>query len=105
MRHTHLDRHVHGPCHTPGIVKTHSVKITRAEGRETIMVERIVYADRSTWGQLIIHIAADSGAVGPDQRLFPYQRFAHAGAEREAGDRKSTRLNSSHLGISYAVFR
>src|SRR5205814_9122831 len=23
---------------------------------------------------------------------------------REAGDRKSTRLNSSHLGISYAVF-
>src|SRR5436853_3758719 len=27
----------------------------------------------------------------------------HAGA-RSDGDRKSTRLNSSHLGISYAVF-
>src|ERR1035441_7279460 len=28
-----------------------------------------------------------------------------AGAQgRAAGDRKSTRLNSSHLGISYAVF-
>src|SRR5262245_64667747 len=27
-----------------------------------------------------------------------------AGAAREAVDRKSTRLNSSHLGISYAVF-
>src|SRR5438045_7152250 len=26
------------------------------------------------------------------------------GAEFPAGDRKSTRLNSSHLGISYAVF-
>src|SRR5258705_4256674 len=25
-------------------------------------------------------------------------------AESRAGDRKSTRLNSSHLGISYAVF-
>src|SRR5438045_8333125 len=27
-----------------------------------------------------------------------------AGVLREHGDRKSTRLNSSHLGISYAVF-
>src|SRR2546426_9986904 len=27
-----------------------------------------------------------------------------AGRPREAGDRKSTRLNSSHLVISYAVF-
>src|SRR5947199_5803841 len=26
------------------------------------------------------------------------------GGARRAGDRKSTRLNSSHLGISYAVF-
>src|SRR5205814_9938204 len=26
------------------------------------------------------------------------------GGRRRAGDRKSTRLNSSHLGISYAVF-
>src|SRR5262245_56493452 len=28
-----------------------------------------------------------------------------AGTGRTGGDRKSTRLNSSHLGISYAVFR
>src|SRR5262245_9136066 len=28
----------------------------------------------------------------------------HAVAEHTLGDRKSTRLNSSHLGISYAVF-
>src|ERR1039458_10758739 len=28
----------------------------------------------------------------------------HAGRETMAIDRKSTRLNSSHLGISYAVF-
>src|SRR5437899_3862254 len=32
------------------------------------------------------------------------ERPLDTGAEREARDRKSTRLNSSHLGISYAVF-
>src|SRR5205814_10473256 len=36
---------------------------------------------------------------GDDQRQSP--EFALA---EDAGDRKSTRLNSSHLGISYAVF-
>src|SRR2546426_5479828 len=30
--------------------------------------------------------------------------YARAGKRREARDRKSTRLNSSHLVISYAVF-
>src|SRR5262245_62954391 len=33
----------------------------------------------------------------------PRQRLPGA-AQRPRGDRKSTRLNSSHLGISYAVF-
>src|SRR5258705_13393400 len=36
-----------------------------------------------------------------------YGRLEHrarAGAARRQPDRKSTRLNSSHLGISYAVF-
>src|SRR5947199_7482737 len=32
----------------------------------------------------------------------PLQGFS--GDARQGGDRKSTRLNSSHLGISYAVF-
>src|SRR5690349_23934929 len=31
-------------------------------------------------------------------------RGADAGRPRERGDRKSTRLNSSHVEISYAVF-
>src|SRR5205814_10534285 len=49
---------------------------------------------------------AARGARLPDR--LPHRRGggAHAqvpGAERHA-DRKSTRLNSSHLGISYAVF-
>src|SRR5271165_7361238 len=55
----------------------------------------------------------------PRSTLFPYttlfrssgrrDRFARRPpgsyrAERRAGDRKSTRLNSSHVKISYAVF-
>src|SRR5262245_50004316 len=38
--------------------------------------------------------------VGQRQR----KSCAHAERERRGEDRKSTRLNSSHLGISYAVF-
>src|ERR1039458_4757949 len=35
---------------------------------------------------------------------FPAQPFIDRRAESTTRDRKSTRLNSSHLGISYAVF-
>src|SRR5437899_5605296 len=38
-----------------------------------------------------------------EPRRFPPQRGVFQGCRRR-GDRKSTRLNSSHLGISYAVF-
>src|ERR1035441_2691551 len=55
----------------------------------------------------------------PRSTLFPYttlfrsgerrwrphrHRSGHARKARRQSDRKSTRLNSSHLGISYAVF-
>src|ERR1039458_10557706 len=53
----------------------------------------------------------------PRSTLFPYTTLfrsaimmgtswccAPVAADRERQDRKSTRLNSSHLGISYAVF-
>src|SRR5256885_3818224 len=39
-------------------------------------------------------------AAKPPDKIDP----AHAGAGAGGGDRKSTRLNSSHLVISYAVF-
>src|ERR1039458_8553396 len=56
--------------------------------------------DRRTWLQLITILAAAREA-------HPQQRGGAAppptGPPAE-GDRKSTRLNSSHLGISYAVF-
>src|SRR5438874_4116248 len=37
-------------------------------------------------------------------RGLPADRVRQAGRGRPAGDRKSTRLNSSHVEISYAVF-
>src|SRR3712207_7564190 len=52
--------------------------------------------------------AADHGAAGPVRRAAADQR--RAGGEgppavrAEPQDRKSTRLNSSHANISYAVF-
>src|SRR5471030_3441424 len=39
-----------------------------------------------------------------DDRRAPTDYYRHGPAGDDGGDRKSTRLNSSHLGISYAVF-
>src|SRR5205814_10409644 len=54
--------------------------------------------------------AGDEGSLSaPDRvqraapRRFILARWLHEGRNEDA-DRKSTRLNSSHLGISYAVF-
>src|SRR5690242_21034529 len=43
-----------------------------------------------------VGFVSQSGALG-----LALAEFAH---ERRLGDRKSTRLNSSHMSISYAVF-
>src|SRR3712207_7993962 len=56
--------------------------------------------------------ARDGGALAKRERQLAMDRRVHIGREpihaREArialGDRKSTRLNSSHANISYAVF-
>src|SRR5437899_4986213 len=51
------------------------------------------------------------GGKGKSKALIPRCRYrllncvwSGSGKSRRTGDRKSTRLNSSHLGISYAVF-
>src|SRR5205814_10281561 len=41
---------------------------------------------------------------GMDPNLPDFQRNGHSAVADYREDRKSTRLNSSHLGISYAVF-
>src|SRR5262245_62595235 len=51
-------------------------------------------------------MASRSGGPGPEVCILPHEvpRENIAGRGRAHPDRKSTRLNSSHLGISYAVF-
>src|SRR5262245_64096707 len=70
---------------------------------------RFVYRDGTL--QIALPVEEISKEQGRDRevgRQFErlLQRFARMRriAEQLRGDRKSTRLNSSHLGISYAVF-
>src|ERR1035441_565303 len=68
--------------------------IDREHGRGSYVRNRAVLADRTRPGRLLI----DEG-----QGVFLHVGRAPA-PPAVATDRKSTRLNSSHLGISYAVF-
>src|SRR5262245_64544712 len=53
---------------------------------------------------LSLHDALPISVCRPREVMsFPSARSSHIGG-RANRDRKSTRLNSSHLGISYAVF-
>src|SRR5207249_8938344 len=55
------------------------------------------------FGQMIANLAFM--AAGPwDQTLWDLEDEQLVGAIRQMEDRKSTRLNSSHVSISYAVF-
>src|SRR5256885_8799882 len=47
---------------------------------------------------------SDRGLAGPPDVATSHQRTLGHHHPPSAGDRKSTRLNSSHLVISYAVF-
>src|SRR5207248_8119307 len=49
-------------------------------------------------------LMADGNGSGPAGRVVPPTVQAVVGARLDALDRKSTRLNSSHRTISYAVF-
>src|SRR5215212_10544963 len=49
-------------------------------------------------------LRAAVGALGAAPEAGPWVLPAPLRAGEAAADRKSTRLNSSHLGISYAVF-
>src|SRR5690625_7100743 len=65
-------------------------------------------AEASKVGALVAARAKEAGieAVVFDRAGYKYHGrvAALADAAREGGDRKSTRLNSSHVAISYAVF-
>src|SRR5437899_9451040 len=52
----------------------------------------IMFDEGISHESLLVDIAAEAGIIEKSGAWYAY------------GDRKSTRLNSSHLGISYAVF-
>src|SRR5438270_8553254 len=69
--------------------------------------------DQTVWSGIVI--ASNSGPPEPTpaeltplettlRQLFGYTRLHLIGEARKTLDRKSTRLNSSHSQISYAVF-
>src|ERR1035441_10755536 len=51
-------------------------------------------------------VEVDAADFGLDAMplVLKLESMQHTGSFKTRGDRKSTRLNSSHLGISYAVF-
>src|SRR5437773_11561517 len=51
----------------------------------------------------VLHLPADERAVRQPQREVRADLLGE-GEQPQLGDRKSTRLNSSHITISYAVF-
>src|SRR5947209_14446103 len=86
--------------------------MTRRLPRSTLFPYTTLFRSR---GHERVRVAGDrnrvarAGAVRPGEaRMPPQPRRAHPqpadGALRVSPDRKSTRLNSSHANISYAVF-
>src|SRR5205814_8427947 len=82
--------------HTPdvffgaAVMRRHLSPVTFALGLREIIDGQLPRADATTEHQCAIAIEGDNVII-----------LLHLNGN---GDRKSTRLNSSHLGISYAVF-
>src|SRR3989454_11500292 len=88
LRHDHS---INGDDRGPGTEKREQVERREARKRP---------ADPHLQGQ----DSAQGGPAGDAQDVWIRQGIPQQGLERHAEDRKSTRLNSSHLVISYAVF-
>src|SRR5205814_3939127 len=123
-----------GPCvsaeNPPGMQEQAKAAVSTIQGKLKVRgLQKPVNVLRDRWG--VAHIYAQNqhdlffaqGFVAAQDRLFQMELWKRAGqgrlaevlgpsaAERDRyarllryRDRKSTRLNSSHLGISYAVF-
>src|SRR3712207_7968741 len=52
----------------------------------------------------VLHVALEPADVGLGDLAVALEREDQRDVDGDAGDRKSTRLNSSHANISYAVF-
>src|SRR5439155_687209 len=75
----------------------------RSDGIAPISRDSLCAAHRARFN---LEMCADRAALeeGPIEHLDDLMRRAMASGELGTEDRKSTRLNSSHVAISYAVF-
>src|SRR3989475_1481411 len=60
--------------------------------------------DRDVISSMVEYYKDDLKTTGKDSQLDQYTRYEFSFSGLECRDRKSTRLNSSHSQISYAVF-
>src|ERR1035441_9209813 len=73
--------------------------------RDLVLTRNAVMDYRMRCGQRLVAVARSVGCPKKEDRPDWLQAaFSDAAKIESAADRKSTRLNSSHLGISYAVF-
>src|SRR5258705_9049690 len=90
-----------GPCTMKLLFAAHSDAGTpHSCAAAAISISRAVAPARRKYSCELRMVRLPTAAMSPQARL----RLTFALAEAYSIDRKSTRLNSSHLGISYAVF-
>src|SRR5262245_55417772 len=75
----------------------------RNDSRRTFLKFSVAAAAASAF-RIVNEPMLAAAAVDRDMQHFPPGSVVINANENPLGDRKSTRLNSSHLGISYAVF-
>src|SRR5688572_31188313 len=77
----------------------------RRPPRSTLFPYTTLFRSREDDPDKSVHSPAAHGACGPDiERRQISDPIVHGNDHTPQGDRKSTRLNSSHSQISYAVF-
>src|SRR5690625_5608559 len=91
------------PVH--GLVAGRSRRKTPTPGASSAAESRVLYQNRPTIATTnckSAHVFRFFAAFSPKLKLA--SQPAPLGKRHHLGDRKSTRLNSSHVAISYAVF-
>src|ERR1035438_3550214 len=97
------------PCHRPSRGSSWACKVIAPKiiARSSVFMFPPLHGDyhEGKHGSVKLQFTADE-AIHPDAGLQRAYRCGalHLARPHRAPDRKSTRLNSSHLGISYAVF-
>src|SRR5205814_9604899 len=97
------------PC--PGPPRNlHSFPTRRSSDLESMLVDpaanprRLSEPSPDLFGARAMPATISDASASPAEKPINKRRIRTRHKSRSSKDRKSTRLNSSHLGISYAVF-